>query len=119
MEWRIYYSNGSTYSDRDGAIEDAPGDGVLAIVENDSLVGRSIYSGTDWYWRLDGQWMGGDIDGMKTYLRRKGWKKVLEGESVPNNVWREIFDLVLNDPGFKRKSAWHKHEKRPKGVELP
>jgi hypothetical protein len=116
--WRIYYSDGSTYSS-EKPIEDAPGDGVLCIVEDDNLVGRSIYSSTDWYWRLDDQWMGGDIDGMKCYLRRPGWKKVIEGEAVPNDVWRDIYNRALTDSDFKRKSAWHRHEKRPKGVELP
>lgn len=118
MNWKIYYADESTYSDEDGSIGNAPGDGVLVIVEKDSLVGRSIYSNTDWYWRLENQWWGGDIDGMKYYLRQPGLKKVLEGAAVPNHMWKRIFRQALEDKDFPRKSAWHRHEKRPKGVGL-
>ncbi len=30
--WRIYYADGSTFGDEDGAMEQAPAFGVLAVV---------------------------------------------------------------------------------------
>jgi hypothetical protein len=48
MRWKIYYRRGRTFSSEDGNWDDAPADGVLAIVE---VVGerRRVVSGGDYY----------------------------------------------------------------------
>lgn len=117
IRWRIYYEKG-TYSDQDGPLEDAPGEGVQAIIESDDTVGRIIHSGTDWYWySLEyNQWVGGDSDGMKDYLRQPGLKKVLQGRALPKDIWLKIYNQALHDTDFPRKSAWLRHERRPKEV---
>jgi hypothetical protein len=46
--WRIYYDTGATFGDSDGAWSDAPGEGVLAVVE---LIdgALTVHSGHDYY----------------------------------------------------------------------
>jgi hypothetical protein len=113
LEWRIYYGNGSTYSNEDGPLEEAPGPGVQVIVASDETVGRYLLHRQDNYWWTGQEWLGGDRFGLWDYLQRSGWKKVLFGRMITDSQFREIFDTALNDPDFPRKSAWHRHEHRP------
>ena len=54
MKWRIYYDDGMTFDSSDGEPCDAPGHGVIAIVEKDSTHGRVVLNGWNWYYH-DGE----------------------------------------------------------------
>jgi hypothetical protein len=83
MKWRIYYGDGSLYSDGDGSPFDAPGRDVQAIAVEDAQVGRTIHSRRDFYWWSSIGWWGGDLFGLYDYLLTPGPRKVIFGRSLP------------------------------------
>ncbi|MHC4240156.1 MAG: hypothetical protein ACYSUC_10445 [Planctomycetota bacterium] len=109
-KWRIYYDDGTTYSDEDGPVENVPGLGVQTIIKPDNKVGREILSHQDFYWYEKGQWLAGDVWGLWDYLQRSGWKKVILGRVIPKEEFDLIYDLALADEGFPQKSAWKRNE---------
>ena len=74
MLWRIYYDDGSTYSDEDGPFDAAPIEGVLAVVEKRGER-VSIHQGGDYYFRLDEDGTIVSTDDAATLIRRLGWVK--------------------------------------------
>jgi hypothetical protein len=108
MDWKIYYADGSTYSDDDGSPETAPPDGIEVIVQTDPRVGRSIIDGKDWY-VFDGcKWVGMDDDGMKAWFRQQGLVK--QGLTLSRPRYDEILHAALTDPDFPKKSARYPDE---------
>ena len=91
MRWRIYYTDGSTYSDRDGSPFDAPTDGVQIIAQEDPGPARGFQvdfknlHGKDFFvW--DESWACVDIVGLIQYIRRRvGTQKILLGEMCFRN----------------------------------
>jgi hypothetical protein len=83
--WRIWYSDGSTFSSENGEPSEAPREGVQAIAE-----------------RRDGRrlvWVYGDVYGwtgegwQSSILPKKGWPDgaaVLEGEEIDFDLFRRI-----------------------------
>ena len=120
MKWRIYYGDGSTYSNEDGPPENAPGVGVQVIVRRDRDHGRHTIAGgnqgrrDDFFWwdATTGQWFNGDHYGFTLYLMRPGWRKVIFGESIGNEAFLEVKKRAAADPDFPRQTGWHKHEVR-------
>lgn len=89
MEWRIFYDDGSTFSDEDGTPEQAPARGVIAIVCRDPVARWVVCSRFDYYvWR--GEWFGVDIFGLFDYLVDPGWKGVTFGRTIANEEFRKI-----------------------------
>lgn len=115
MRWRIYYDNGSTYSDEDGPVEHAPCNGVMVVVQLDPTVGiERLYYKHFYVWSHEfGRWLGlgdqrapGDGHwGLFDYLARPGWCKVTAGRTVPYDVFAAILDRAQRDPAFQAKSA--------------
>lgn len=112
--WRVYYSDGSTYSDADGPIQDAPALGVQAIVQRDPNphgTGRFVVHGggqrpnrvpIDYYCWDDSQgiWAGTDLFGLWDYLQRPGWKRVLFGRTIADETYQRIIMAAGDDPDF-------------------
>lgn len=115
MKWKIYYGDGSTFSDEDGRAEDAPGDNVQVIIdmqphrmilhgggEETITEGRRIDpAGRGFYWFEKGHWCIGDFTGLLLYLRRPGLKVTKFGESlVPSSRFHDIMVRASQDPDF-------------------
>jgi hypothetical protein len=116
MDWRIYYGDGTTYSQADGGLADAPALDVQAIVVPDDEVGRVVLTRHDYYWfesagRPGPGWWGGDLFGLFDFLMRSGLVKF--GRSIPTAQFREVYRRAVEDPGFPRKSAIKEGERRP------
>lgn len=110
MRWRVYYDDRPPFSDVDGSPDLAPVWGVQAIVQTHPEVGREIEHRKDCYvWTVDG-WWGVDERGFYDYLTRPGWKRVLFGRTVPNQVYERCFRQAIDDPDFPRKSAFTPRE---------
>ncbi len=84
--WRIYYKDGSTFSDKDGTPFEAPGLGAEVIVQENANVARGHSSdfanihGKD-YFCWDDAWYCCDLVGVIIYLmKRKGYQKIVLGE---------------------------------------
>lgn len=100
--WRVYYEDGSTYH---GAVENAPCDGVIVIVQRDPDVGRELLHLKDHYYWERARWWGCDRYGLEDYLRRPGWKKVLAGRNTEYANYSALYDRANRDLDFPPKSA--------------
>lgn len=132
VEWRIYYSDGSTFDSRDGLPSDAPALRVQVIAQADASVGRVLVQNGDYYWYFDGSWFGGDIAGVYNYLIVSGildpetvfespiamlrWMTgtgcVKLGEMLRAQDFIEIYHRAYDDPDLPTKSAFHRLEKK-------
>lgn len=108
MRWRVYYSDGATFSEDDGEPEEAPARGVVAIACWDREHGRQVIAEFDFYWWSgdpDCCWYGGDVFGLWDHLSGPGWKRVLFGRSVPTARFREVMGRATSDPGLPVKTG--------------
>jgi hypothetical protein len=111
-DWRIYYADGSTF---DGDPYEAPGSGVIVIIQRNPDVGFTLLRGRDWYW-YEGHWFGGDMAGLTLYcVDHKGPQKVLLGKFVGDRQFHDIIAKSLVDPDFPPKSAWCSEDDEPPG----
>lgn len=107
VRWRIFYADGSTYSNLDGSPWDASGYGVLGILRFDADNGRYILTQFDYYYyepKLD-DWFGTKEGGMWAYLGRPGPCRVLQGQWVDDLTYDNCVKRMLVDPDFPPKSA--------------
>ena len=114
MRWRVYYDSGATYSDEDGPLEDAPGEGVIVVAQVDDDVGRELLHGKDFYYFERGRWFGCDLYGLWDYLRRAGWRKVLAGRNVEHRTYSALYERARVEPGLPPKSARLVNEVMPR-----
>ena len=111
--FRIYYDDGSAYV---GEPADAPGLGVVVIVQPDEDVGRMVMSRWDYFClHDDGQWWVHDLTGLMDCLALPGFNRVLIGRTVSQDDWQAINAAALADPDFQPKSAERVLE-RPRGL---
>lgn len=91
MRWRIYYGDGSVYSEQDGSPFEAPTTNVQVIAQSDtsSATGRILIhtrlTGEGYYcWRDDGYgWDNHDQAGFFDYLfNYRGPKAVIFGRTI-------------------------------------
>ena len=91
MRWKIYYGDGSTYSDRDGSPFYAPSINVQVIARElaSSPTGFSLMHGKDaYFWRENLGWNGCDQAGLWDYLLNTiGPKQVIFGRSIRDDVY--------------------------------
>lgn len=113
-DWRIYYSDGTTYSSVDGEPTDAPAHGVICVVCPHEDVGRTVMHGWDWYYYVPStkNWWGSDIHGLLDRLLHNlevvGLK---QGRSVATPKYREIYKAASLDPDFPLKTSMGKGER--------
>jgi len=112
LNWRIYYGDGSTYSDADGPPELAPKRNVQTIAQANELVGRRIERGADHYVWTDHGWRACDFFGLFDYLIQPGAKVVLFGRSLSDAEYRAVLDRACKDPDLPPKSGVLEDEKR-------
>lgn len=114
VRWKIFYVDGSTFSNRDGEPEDAPGMGVAAIAQEDEVVGVQIHHGNDFYCcaeEYDG-WYALDYFGLAQYLARPGNKIIKMGEVMSTSKYRELITTIQKDPQLPNKSARYTWERK-------
>ena len=117
IKWKIYYGDGSTFTDGDGLPQDAPCRNIQVIAQVSDVVGQTIIRNTDFYIFSEelGGWEGVDNYGLWDYLSDPGLKIVKFGRIVTNQRWYELQTVVKNDDYLPPKTAWFKHERRLKG----
>lgn len=99
--WRIYYGDGSTYSDLDGPVENAPGWGVQIIRYRQKCGTPATVASCDCYCWQDGQWWNRDHFSAHRWLAGPGWKKIVFGEVIDTPDYQRIKDAAIRDPDFK------------------
>lgn len=121
MRWRIYYGDGSTFSNQDGPPDQAPSRNVQLIVVWNLEVGRILLHGfhalnvADFYWYRAEQelWHAGDYAGLIDYLMDPGPKTVKFGRNLPREDFFKLYAAALADPDFPAKSGVIPGEPRP------
>ena len=114
LQWRIYYGDGSTFSDLDGSVEEAPPLNVQAIAEAAGIdIGRRVTARYDYYWHENNQFSGGDLFGLFDYLMRAQGSAVVKfGRMVTNLEYDAALQHAVTDPELPTKTAWHPDERR-------
>ncbi len=98
IAWKIYYSNGTTFSNLDGNPEDAPPTGVICILQNPIKHGWMLLRNKDYYLRLDDwEWVGCEADGFWQYMFKPGWKCPKFGENVSDSIYEKIIKQATED----------------------
>ena len=114
ITWRIYYADGSTFSNLDGRVWQAPGVYAQAIVQVDDAHGFAIVSHHDYYvWDDKGggyKWWGADWAGLMIYLMTSGPKKVVFGSWIERNEFMKVFKRASNDSDFPPKTGYNPEE---------
>ena len=108
INWRIYYEDGTTFTNLDGGPEDAPAFGMLMVVQHDDDVGRLVMHAWDWfYWRADHQqWWGADIYGLlDQLLHNKPISALKQGRNTHTATYKAILQKAIEDPDFMPKSG--------------
>jgi hypothetical protein len=114
MKWRIFYNDGSSFSNTDGNPEDAPGGAVLAVVQEDKSVGVLVHQLNDYYVFNEhfGGWCGLDHIGFTQYVMRPGLKIIKLAESMSTNRYKRMIANIRKDPNLPSKSANYPWEDR-------
>lgn len=115
LEWRIYYDDANTFDNLDGEPWEAPGRGVVAVVQVDQSpvmynVGRRVYREHNWYWyhKEWGTWFGSTTAGLLDQLTSDQTNNICaikQGRWVADKIYREIMNCAENDPDFPKKSG--------------
>ena len=92
IDWKIYYDNNTTFSNEDGTQEQAPGLGVVCIINVNAGQTVGMY---DWYYWHDKhqEWWGADIHGLlyQLFNDRSGYiKAVKQGAMVSDEEYKTI-----------------------------
>ena len=113
VRWKIFYADGATFCNTDGKPEEAQGWGVIAAVQEDSLVGVQVHHQHDFYCFAAefGGWYALDYFGFAQYLARPGKKIVKLGDVMPTHKYRELIHSLHEDPDLPKKSARYNWER--------
>lgn len=104
--WRIYYADGSTFSNAQGTPFDAPRLGVVAIVQEDADVGYVIHHALDYfYWEPEvGGWCNTDLLGAMDHLVRAKQPLLLMGRMMAKRAYYDLLGKIATDCG--PKTTW-------------
>jgi hypothetical protein len=111
VDWKIYYDDDSTFSSEDGSWEAAPSDGVLCVVVKSDKVGRHVFSGSEYYFRIPGTDSFAHADDLGPFLRKLGLVKF--GRWAPDKCMEEALKKVRRDPEIPRASATDPFHDKP------
>jgi hypothetical protein len=111
IDWKIWYGDGTTFTNVDGEPAEAPGRNVQVVGKADPEVGFRFLEGKDYYLLRKGEWIGVDFQGLIDQLVSQGIVKV--GMLLTDAEWKEIHAQAMADKEIARKSAWKSDERRP------
>lgn len=116
VEWKIIYSNGSTFTNLDGEPWEAPRVGVQTVLRLDETVNEVVTETSDkgfWIWREE-TWLGTDDAGLWDYIfNHRPWPLVIYGRYHRDEVWEDNIKKLIEDEMSRNKSAWRPRERRP------
>ena len=100
MWWRVYYGDGSVFSDAEGSPFDAPRADVQAIAQEKSPDFEVVHGRDYFYWEPErGGWHSSDIFGAFDHLIRAPRQCLLFGRMLSDEAWRALFARVKADAG--------------------
>jgi len=106
-EWRIYYSDGSTFDSTMGSPQEAPSLHVQVVIQKDKYYGRRICRMVDYYvWSPTiNKWI--DIFDSASLVQRaliEPYIVVKAGEYIEEEKYNAILIRANDDPDFPGKS---------------
>lgn len=122
MKWRIYYADGSTFSDSDGSPFEAPRQDVQVITYLNPNTGKyDRLSQADYYYYepecCDWGWWHCSPQGMMLHLLRAKSPLILFGAMVLTKQFTKIEVQALNDIPVGLKGVWRREmDKQDSGV---
>ncbi len=104
--WVIWYDDGSSFSSDDGAVHEAPRDGVQVVTVSDTGTGRLMWHSSDFYCWQDSEWVPRSLLGLMDYLREPGTGKiVLQGRGIAYRRFIEVYNKAVEDPRLPWKKT--------------
>lgn len=103
--WKIYYGDGSTYTDTDGPPESAPCGRVIAVAFYDDDNRRRVCHQADYYTWDGKRWYSADASGFWQYMQEPGIKIVKFGREIGDLQYRAVMTAALNDPEMPLERA--------------
>lgn len=119
IRWKVYYADGSTFSNEDGGPGDAPSTGVLSIRQrldcdhhkdqwlkaegrhnSDGRVVLVLLENSNWYFWADGHWFRTDLLGFLDQAMHCGARYLKQGRYVTHEAWERAMMQVQSDPDF-------------------
>jgi len=95
--WRLYYGDGSAFSNLDGLPEQAPCVNVMCVAYYDGDNRRRLAHSADYYFYEDGRWYSVDLFGLWDYLSRPGLKTVKFGRMIGDGQYRLVMQQAMTD----------------------
>ena len=110
MWWRIYYADGSSFSNAQGTPFEAPRQGVVAIAQEDENTGYVIHHALDYfYWEPEiGGWANTDLIGAFDHLVRAKQPLLLIGRMMARKAYYDLLQSIARDCGPKQ--GWQMNE---------
>jgi hypothetical protein len=110
--WTIYYADGTTFSNENGTVRDAPRIGVVAIVQTNEDVGWEIVHAFTYYYFEEsvGGWRCSDQFGMYDHLIRCRDPLILFGRFTDDKTYNSLLKKIREKYGDK--SGWLQREIR-------
>lgn len=116
MQWRVFYTDKSSFGSEDGSPADAPGGGVVLIGQEDGTTGCRLFFATDLYVYHEaayGGWAGLDYVGFAQHLIQ--WREpaiVKMGQCTTLELYREMLDH-LREHGLAKVARYPWEPKLP------
>lgn len=101
--WRIWYGDGSSWSDLDGPPELAPAFNVQLVVSRLDNGQRGIQMGKEWYWWVSGMPYSGTVECLHDHLMSdtaRAVHGVKKARSVTDQQFRALVEQATTDPEF-------------------
>lgn len=116
MWWRVYYTDGSVFTDKDGSPDDAPRSGVGVIVQERSHGDYELVHGKDYYYfePVVGGWHSTDIFGAFDHLLRAKRQCLLFGRMMSDPEWGALFRRVKNEVGPRSATFMRENKREPR-----
>ena len=103
-KFKIFYADGSSYTDEDGRPDAAPKAGVLMVVVEDKKLGRIIEQGGPYYVYDGLQFRNVNEAGYYMYMFSPGYKLVLFAQAVSDNSYANFLSAAISDPYLPPKT---------------
>ena len=97
IDWKIYYGDGSVFTNLDGEPQDAPCGNVQRIAYYDADGRRKFCHDKDYYIYENNCWYAVDMIGFLQYMSDPGFKIVKFGRMMPDLKFRELCSYIDND----------------------
>lgn len=88
-KWKIWYDDGSTFSNEDGTPEEAPVDGILAILEKRANNTIMNHHANEYYYWTGENWFSGNLASLERWLRKE-LPNLKYGRWTKDSIWKEV-----------------------------